>query len=340
MEIIDNRFSILNFNAKITNIFINMQAIDKVGFQVLNCAVKSYKTAQERMMTKLEELSDKKRLTCPICGTPFLNIFPSGKCENCSQLVCGHCLCHDNPDHIGSICQECLEKMTPYGRVAQMDTEELLNLLEDPSSKDSLLVARLLGDREDKTAVDPLCRALESDRIDVRRESAASLGRVKSSQAIPSLLKALNDSAPSVRSRVALSLADLDAKDAIQPLKKQLEDTSLQAAGCAVQALGKLMGNTACDLLKDLIQTHPAGFIRSEALFVLSGLNHEMALAGALKCLDDPKKEVKISACKILAKLNDLEAAPKLEKLIVRATSASVKLNAKIALNKLLENKN
>lgn len=290
-------------------------------------------------MTESKITPDKKQLTCPICSSTFIHIFPAGECQTCFQVVCGHCIHHDNPDHPSSTCQDCVQKQTPYGQVAQMDPDELLAVLHDSSSKNSPLAARLLGDRDDQAAVAPLCQALESNRIDVRREAATALGKLGGNQAISALLKALNDTAPAVRGRVASSLAELGEKEALPALIKQLDDTSLQAAGHAVHAVGKLMGKKACDLLKDMVQGHVSGFIRCEALTVLAGLNHEMALAAALECLDDPKKEVIISACKILTKLNDLEAAPKLEALIEKKLSASVRIAAQTTLYYLLNPK-
>ena len=100
------------------------------------------------------------------------------------------------------------------------------------------------------------------------------------------------------------------------------------------------MGNKACDLLKNLVYDHTSSFVRCEALAVLAGLNHELALAAALTCLNDPKKEVIICACKILMKLNDLEAAPQLEELIEKKPPASVRMTATAVLNKLLGSKN
>ena len=279
---------------------------------------------------------DKKRLTCPICNSQFVHIFPAGECQTCFRLVCGHCIHHDNPDHPSSTCQDCVQKQTPYGQVAQMDPSELLAVLQDPSSKNSPIVARLLGDREDLSAVGPLCQALKSNRIDVRREAATALGKLGGNQAISALFKTLDDTAPAVRGRVASSLADLDVKDALPALTKQLDDTSRQAAGHAVHAVGKLMGNKACDLLKELSHNHTSNFVRCEALSALAGLNHELALEAALEFLDDPQKDVIISGCKILTKLNDLEAAPKLEMLIEKGSSASVRIAAQTTLYYLL----
>ena len=290
-------------------------------------------------MPDTKNRADKKRLTCPICRSPFLNIFPAGKCQTCSRLVCGHCVHHDSPDHKGSTCQDCMEKTTPHGRVAQMEQDELLNVLKDPSSKDSPWAVRLLGDRKGHVALESLCQALKSHRIDVRREAAIALGKLESNRAVPWLLTALDDSSSAVRSRAACSLAELEAQNAVAPLIKQLDDPSPQAAGYAVQALGKLMGDSACDRLNDLVQDHPSNFVRCEALAVLSDLNHELALAAALACLNDPKKEVIISACKILTRLNELEAEPKLQELIEKAPSTSVRITATATLNKLFGSK-
>ena len=116
-------------------------------------------------MTDLENSIDKKRLSCPICNSTFFNIFPSGQCQKCFQLVCGHCIQHDNPEHENSICRDCIEKLTPYGQLAEMDLNQLVIVLQDASSKQSPIVPRLLADRKDQDAVSHLCKALESNRI-------------------------------------------------------------------------------------------------------------------------------------------------------------------------------
>ncbi len=292
-------------------------------------------------MTDLNPTSAKHRLTCPICSSTFFAIFPAGFCQVCSRPVCGHCIQHDNPDHpAGSICQDCVIKLSPAGRISELETDKLLELLKDPASPDSPLVAGLLGQKQDHSFVLPLCRALTSSRIDVRREAALALGNLGSQTAVPSLLSALKDPEPAVRSRAAVSLAKLDAKEAVPSLKKMKDDPSRQAAGHAVQALGQLLGSEACSLMNEMVHHHPSNFVRCEALAVLAGLDHETALSAALECLEDPVKAVVISACKILVRLNDLEAAPKLEKTIEKARSASVRMNARAALTRLLNTTN
>ncbi len=289
-------------------------------------------------MIKSKAKTKKQKSNCPICGSTFLNIHPAGECNVCFQSVCGHCLDHDNPEHNGSICQECLVKMSPYGRLKEKEPDELFAILEDSSSKDCHLVARLLGDLSEPAALSPLCRALKSERLDVRRESVTSLGKLGNEKAIPHLVEVLNDPAPVVRSRAALALAELDAKEALEPLTRQLDDSSRQAAGNAVRALGKLMGKEASNQLKTLIQNHKSTFIKCEALTVLIGLDHEMALDAALVCLHDQKKELALTACKSRTKLNYLEAVPELKKLMDTTASASIRINAQATLIKLLNN--
>ncbi len=280
---------------------------------------------------------DSNKLACPICSATFLNIFPAGKCIECNLMVCGHCIHHDLPEHSGSICQSCLVKMTPYGQLNEKPFDELLTILSDPFSNDSAMVARLLGDKNDPCVVPDLCRALGSERIDVRRETAEALGKLSDNGAVPYLQKALNDPAPAVRGRAAAALADLGATQAIPALKNQVDDPSRQAAGHALHALGKLLTNDTIELFNDLIMNHPSNFIRCEALKLLAGVNHEKALKAALFCLEDTSKKVLISACKILGKLKDLEAVPTLKKLIEENPPASVRMTAQATLNKIIE---
>ena len=288
-------------------------------------------------MTDQTKTVKSKRLTCPICGSGFMNIFPAGECGNCTTLVCGHCISHDDPEFPGSICQACLVKMTPYGRLNEMPVDELLAILEDPSSTDSPLVARLFGDRKDIAYLPDLCRALASERLEVRREAAAALGKLDTDQAVPHILAALNDPAPAVRARAAESLADLGAAQAIAPLQQQIHDPSRQAAGHAVLALGRLMGDDACDLFQDLVRNHPSSYVRCEALGVLAGLDRETAISAAIDCLDHTDKIVVISACKVLARLNDLKAISKLKQLIERQPPASVRIMAESTLKVLFD---
>ncbi len=289
-------------------------------------------------MTVLEKSPKKQTLTCPICNSTFFDIFPAGECNGCFRTVCGHCLQHDIPDHHDSRCQECLEMMTPHGRLKHMEKNELIAILEDPSSEECHLVARQLGELGEKTALDPLCRAVKSNRLDLRREAAAALGKLGNTKAVPDLLTALNDTAPAVRSQAALALAELGEKKAVAPIKKQLNDPSLQAAGNAVRALGKLLGQDAIHLLEGLTQDHKVAFIRCEALTILAGLDFGVALRAALACLNDSKKEVILTACKTLGRLKDTAAVPALEKMAEKGASASIRVTASLTLKTILEN--
>ncbi len=286
-------------------------------------------------MSEIESKPRGGKLLCPICSSTFFNLFPAGECQTCSQLVCGHCIHHDNPDHSGSICDVCIVEATPSGQIALMKNEELSGLLEDPLFENKLIVSRVMGDRKDPAFVVPLCKALESGQPELRREAASALGKFDSDDAISHLINALNDPEPSVRGKAASSLGDLGADVALDPLLNLIEDTSLQAAGHAIWAIGKLMGQEGSDILNRLIETHSSNFIRCEALAVLAGINPDQALKAAMECLNDPKKEVIISACKILTKLKDPMAIPVLEKRIPTIPSTLARLRAESTLDRL-----
>ena len=97
------------------------------------------------------------------------------------------------------------------------------------------------------------------------------------------------------------------------------------------------MGAEAGGFFEKMVYSHTSNYIRCEALGVLAGLDRERALAAAIDCLGHSDKKVVISACKILAKLNDLEAAPKLKELIDGKPPATVRITAEATLNQLLE---
>ncbi len=280
--------------------------------------------------------SDLHRLACPVCRSTFVNIFPAGRCDTCGQLVCGHCLQHDLPEREDAICQDCLFKQTPLGRLTETASKDLAGILSAPDSDESVLAARILGERGDDIAVDSLCAALSSKRTEVRREAAAALGSIPTEKAVPNLTAALNDPAPAVRARAAEALAQLSCSDAVPALKKQVNDPSSQAAGHAAHALKKLLKKEAADYFKSLADEPPSDFIRCEALGILADIDPDAALFSALLCLDSGSKKVLVFACKVLYRLNDIRAVPSLQKLMETRPPASVRIPAQAALDKML----
>lgn len=280
-------------------------------------------------------MPDKQRLTCPICSSPFFNIFPAGECQACKQLVCGHCIQHDHPDHDTSICQSCVFKGTPYGQLSEMTVDELCSILASEAPQKSEIAATLLAEKEDLSAVTPLCLALDSRLTGVRRESAKSLAKLGSKEAIPFLEKGLADPEPAVRSYCIAGLARLEAYDALPKINGLLDDPSKQVAGHAVHALATLMNNEAVGLISDLVMNHPVPFVRCEALLALSRLQPDAALDPALTCLRDTEKSVQISALKILGKLKNPESIPNLMALLDADPPATVRINATAVLKQL-----
>lgn len=280
-------------------------------------------------------MTDVHRLTCPSCRSTFVNIFPAGECRECGNLVCGHCIHHDHPDYEGTICQDCITRRSPMGRLGELEKDTLLSILSDPDSPDAPLVARLAGDRKDKFFLSPLCTALKSQRIDVRREAAVALGKIGESAAVGPLIERLKDDAPAVRGRAAGACGLIGDQSAIEPLKALLEDPSRQVAGNAVTALLRLVGKNGAPLLEDVARGHAFSIVRCEALTGLSLLDRDAGLTTAVYCLESEAKDVVICACRILADLNDVRAMPGLQKLLASNPKASVRMNAQAALEKI-----
>lgn len=280
-------------------------------------------------------MADKNRLTCPICTSTFFEIFPAGECQVCGQLVCGHCIQHDHPDHETSICQACVIKSTAYGQLSEMTTDELITIVNDPDSDRSPTAVIVLAEKKDVSAVSALCDALKSDRTGVRRESAKALGQLGSKEAIPSLTTGLKDPQPAVRSHCIASLAALSADAAIPEIRKLINDESAQPAIYAAHAIAELMKQEGLPILQDLLKTHDNPTVRSEALLAISRINKELAFHLALDCLNDPHKSIQISACKILTRLNDPQCIPHLKALVEKKPSASVRMTAQSAINKI-----
>lgn len=285
-------------------------------------------------------MSDKHALICPICNSTFFNIFPASTCQICETLVCGHCITHDHPDHQKSVCQTCLIKETPYGRLSELDSTDLITILQNPASEESALAAVIIAEKNDPASVAPLCQAMSDNRIDVKREASKALGILKDKSAVPYLLTGLDDPNPSVQSSCIKALSSIKAEEAVSRLKLLINNESKQVAGHAVHGIASILEKESLPFLKDIIENHDIPFIRCEALLTLSRLDKEAALESASACLAESDKSIQISACKILARLNDARSIPVLEKLIKSNPAVSVSLTAQSAIQKIEDENN
>lgn len=280
-------------------------------------------------------------MVCPICGAPFVNIFPAGQCEECGLTVCGHCIHHDHPEHDIRICESCIQKKTPIGKLKELPLEQLIRILLDPEQPQSQLAARLMGEQQMEKALEPLCRALESNRVDVRREAAVALGRIGNEAAVKPLAALLEDETAAIRAKAVSALSALNAGQALEKITQMIDDPSRQVAGHALHAIARLDGKNALPLLCDLFVHHTSPFLKCETLFVLSELDADAAVREAIRGLKVPEKEIVVSSCKVLGRCKDPTAVGPLEELLGKENlPASVRSAAKAALIKIQESEN
>lgn len=283
-------------------------------------------------------MSDKNALNCPICQSSFFNIFPAGECQTCHIVACGHCMIHDHPDHEESICQQCMFKATPRGQLSEMIVDDLIELLLNQESEKSAMAAMVLAEKNDNRSVKALISALKDSRGSVRRESAKALGILQDNDAIPNLIDALGDQDPSVRSSCINALAAMEVKDSLNMIEQFINDSSRQVAGHAIHALAAIQKNDSVPLLKQVINSHEVAYIRCEALLALSRLDKKLGLEAAVTCLSSPDKTIQISACKIIARINDPKGIDPLQQLIDKKPPVSVRMTAQSSINKITSN--
>lgn len=272
---------------------------------------------------------------CPVCGQEFVREYPAGECDGCGRWVCGRCLHREVPDHHYSTCDECLQGMSPYRSVTNLDDEELVRVLGDPKALDRDRAAMLLGDRRVAAAMQPLCTALEDKDKFVRSEAARALGGLGQAEAVPGLLRALRDDHDTVRARAAESLAALGVGEAVEPLVALLDDPSDTAAGGAVRALARLGGEQSAGALMAMIGRRSVGWPRREAIKELPPLAGKGALSVLLAGLEDEDPHLRVAAAKALGKLGEAEAEQALLACLDPASGPELRQEAARALGKL-----
>lgn len=93
-------------------------------------------------------------------------------------------------------------------------------------------------------ALPKLIEALDSDRVDIRREAIETIGQMgpRAKSAVPELTKRLSDENPIVRREALIALADIgpDSEPAVESILKVLSDSEPSLRPVACYALGKI----------------------------------------------------------------------------------------------------
>ncbi len=180
-------------------------------------------------------------------------------------------------------------------------------------------------------------RDLQSQDIAVRREAAASLGRLGQPWGVPVLIRALDDPEKAVRREAAKALGSIKDARAVPALLEAIDDVDRNVRFYAAYALGEIKDSRATGALVDALRD-PEWTVRDQAawalreigdprvigplvallkqksadaphvVWILRQVDAEEASRRVAELLDDPDAAVRVRAVRVLNKLED-EAA-------------------------------
>jgi len=168
-----------------------------------------------------------------------------------------------------------------------------------------------LGKIGDRSVVEVLIEALNSESWIVRENAARALGNIGAYEGVDSLISALDDREWRVRKNTVIALGEIDDPDAIRPLLKLLSDEDADVRRKTVDVLAH-MGDVAYYPLMELFQGKD-WFTRSKAAEVLGKIGDRRAVPLFIDTLTTNKKEnrnryVKGRVAEALGNIGDVRA--------------------------------
>lgn len=152
---------------------------------------------------------------------------------------------------------------------------------------------------------------------------------------VKDLLQALRDKSPSIRSVAAEFLGDLNEKTAITPLITTLSDRDSEVRSAATESLGTLLsgGKSPRQLIKML--EDPNVLVRVAAAESLGAIGDRKALPALWRAISDRSPLVRSYIAGAIGSFGRASDIPKLEQLLKKERSATVKVGVYQALYEL-----
>ena len=187
---------------------------------------------------------------------------------------------------------------------------------KDPSAIEPLIAS--LGDRDysidgaaealaniGKPAVDPLMVALNNKDKDVRRGAVEALRKIKDPRAIEPLIAVLKDEDKYVRFEAAVALSDIKDPRSVDPLIAALRDKDLRRQ--ATSALGEAEDPRAVEPLIAVLKDED-NYVRRGAEYALGRIKDPRAVEPLAAALKDQDKDVRLMAAVALSEMKDPRA--------------------------------
>lgn len=220
-------------------------------------------------------------------------------------------------------------------------TPTLIELLKTDTCKYVRVYAA--GQLRTKEALEPLLEALKDENLEMRREVATSLGRIKDRRSIGPLTVALKHGYEKeehrhrvVRERIAVAIGEIDL-DALVALMTE-EDVRIREA--VMSALLESEETQAIDVFLRILRDAPKPHIRSAAARKLGQTGDYRAVEALITALKDNDRNVRQYSAKALEEIGDLRATGPLEAVAVGDKDSVVRKAARRAFQKLEQKKN
>ncbi len=198
------------------------------------------------------------------------------------------------------------------------------------------------GQLRTKEALEPLLEALKDEGIEMRREAATSLGRIKDRRSIGPLTVALKHRYEKeehmhgvVRKTIAVAIGEIDI-DALVALMTE-EDVRIREA--LTSALLEFEEAQAMEVFMRILREAPQSHIRMAAARKLGQTGDRRAVEALITALNDNNRNVRQLVAKALEKIGDFRAIGPLEAAAVGDKDFVVRNAARRAFQKLEQKK-
>jgi len=199
----------------------------------------------------------------------------------------------------------CRPVTTVIAAIGKPAYDKLVDIVEDKKRRGRYWAVVALGKLGDKQAAHLLINGLNDRETPVRRNSAWSLGKLKSEEAVDPLLEILkskNAHDTILYVSAAVALGEIGDKKAVETLIEVVQSDWGFVNEAAIEALGRI-GDTRATKHLILMLSHECKDIRKAAVNALGELSDKTAIKPLSNSLKDENEWVREAAVRAISKL-------------------------------------
>ena len=209
-------------------------------------------------------------------------------------------------------------------RISPRGMRSLRGMEGDAEARESAL--QQLGHRKLNIAADAVIQALQDPSPRVRRQAAATLGKLSDPRAADALAKLLEEHPDLAEEESVLALGSIGREDSISVLVTLLGSPRSNLRRAAARAIGRVSTRTgnpsrAVEALERAVESDDID-LRRAALQALRSAEARSASAVILRAIDDPHPSVRIAAAEAISEL-ELPAAAAIRSRLAKSIDES-----------------